>query len=59
MSTVSARALTLVGLWAAAGCGVPGRTTKVDPAKAFLAAVREDKGNGVSQTRPAFVDGPA
>src|SRR5437667_132020 len=36
MSTVSARALTLVGLWAAAGCGVPGRATKVDPAKAFL-----------------------
>ena len=36
MSTVSARALALVGLWAAAGCGVPGRATKVDPAKAFL-----------------------
>ncbi len=37
MSTLSVRALTLVGLWAAAGCGGPGRAKKVDPAKAFLA----------------------
>ncbi len=37
MPTVSARVLTLLGIWAAAGCAGPGRATRVEPAKAFLA----------------------
>src|SRR3989442_9435976 len=37
MKTASARAIALVGVWAAAGCAGPGKATKVDPAKAFLA----------------------
>ena len=36
MKTRSARALTLVGVWAAAGCVGSDKATKVDPAKAFL-----------------------
>ncbi len=37
MKTASARAIALVGVWAAAGCAGPGKATNVDPAKPFLA----------------------